>query len=236
MQRQTKNITNTGDDANLGKSNPIHWRWHMRTCGSHSTHHFTRWRLRLRCARCYDVVLHRSSASARLLLTRRQAPDPDVGAVVARVLSPLPQRKNADACVGESAACREALFRVRAGDVVLAINGRMCGDVGRHDRDDSDQGDDKRRTCLNYVRTLEAMRTASFPLHLRLRIPDGAPPRIYSVAFRASPGMQPGDQHGHSHNKRAGCEPMYTEGMLSMPPPQSLMQNCTMTATRCNEQ
>ena len=64
MQRQTKNVTNTGDDASLGKSNPLALAHaHMRLA-LHAP--FYTLALTLRCARCYDIVLHRSSASARL--------------------------------------------------------------------------------------------------------------------------------------------------------------------------
>ena len=149
------------------------------------------------------------------------------------MLSPSPQPNDAtDAPVGESVACREALFRVRAGDVVLAINGRVCGDAGPRDEDDGDNAYDERSTCLNYARTLEVMRTASFPLRLRLRIPDGAPPRVYSATFRASPGMHSGDEQSHGRTNRAGCEPAHTRGQLLLtPPPLTLTRHGTLTTT-----
>jgi hypothetical protein len=134
----------------------------------------------------YRMELGGGAGSPSLLLLRRLPPEPDAGAVVDRVQPPsavaaaarpaaaalsAPGSSGAGAAAAAAAAEAEAAAvaecRVRAGDILLSING-------------------VRVDCLHFEDTLAVLRSAQFPLELNFRVPPSSAPEVHQVTFRAA--------------------------------------------------
>ena len=88
-------------------------------------------------------------------------------AVAARPAAAAASAPGSTGAGAAAAAAAAAECRVRAGDILLSING-------------------VRVDCLPFEDTLAVLRSAQFPLELNFRVPPSSAPDVHQVTFRAA--------------------------------------------------